>query len=147
MILRQPNKRRRQGAAMVETAFVLLPVLMLIFGVFQFGRLLMDWNVLNNAAREGCRYAIVNNTSPTLTADVTALVNARMGGETKSFSTFTITISGTHNGTSTTPDNLVAGDFLTVTVSGQYKFLNLPIPTPTSMNMNSAVTMVCEGAT
>ena len=43
---------------------------MFIFGVFEYGRLLMDWNVLNNAAREGCRYALVNNTSTTISTDV-----------------------------------------------------------------------------
>ena len=42
-------------------------------------------------------------------------------------------------------NSLVAGDFITVTVQGNYKFISLPIPTPT-MTMKSAVTMVCEGA-
>ena len=44
---------------------------MFIMGVFEYGRLLMDWNVLNNAAREGCRYALANNTSTTISTDVT----------------------------------------------------------------------------
>ena len=45
-------------------------MLMLIFGVFEYGRLFMDWNLLNNAAREGCRYALANNTSTTISTDV-----------------------------------------------------------------------------
>ena len=51
---------------------------MFIIGVFEYGRLLMDWNVLNNAAREGCRYALANNTSTTISTDVTTLVTTYM---------------------------------------------------------------------
>src|SRR5256885_17211397 len=100
----------RTGAAAVETAVVLVPVILLIFGVFQYGRMLMDWNVLNNAAREGCRYALVNNTSPTITTDVQTLVTSKMGIEMKSFTNFTVTISGTHQGVATPVNNLIAGD-------------------------------------
>ena len=39
---------------------------MFVLGVFEYSRLLMDWNLLNNAAREGCRYALANNTSTTI---------------------------------------------------------------------------------
>ena len=35
---------------------------MIVLRVFEYSRLLMDWNLLNNAAREGCRYALANNT-------------------------------------------------------------------------------------
>jgi Flp pilus assembly protein TadG len=136
---------RRCGATAIETAFVMLPVILLLCGVFQYGRLLMSWNVLNNAAREGCRNALVNNTKSTIAADIDTLVRAKMGSQLASFTTFSVTVTGTHNGASVAVTNLVAGDFITVTVSGNYKFLNLPIPTPT-LTMTSAVTMVCEGA-
>jgi Flp pilus assembly protein TadG len=47
--------RATRGQAMVEFAFVLLPVLLLIVGIIQFG-LLFGANVtLNNAVREGAR--------------------------------------------------------------------------------------------
>ena len=142
----QQRQNRRRAATALETVVVLIPVVLFLFGVFQYGRLLMDWNVLNNAAREGCRYALVNNTSATVATDVQTVVTARMGGEVKSFTNFTVTISGTHLGVSTPVNNLVPGDLVTVTISGNYKFINLPIPTPT-MTMTSAVTMVCEGGT
>ena len=148
MISRQIRGRRR-GATAVETAMVLIPLLMVIFGVFEYGWLLMNWNLLNNAAREGCRYAVVNNTSTTISTDVQTLVNGYMAGETKNFNSFTVTVSGTHNGVSTAVNNLVAGDMMTVTVSGQYRFMNvIPMVTmPTTMTMTSSVIMVCEGAT
>ena len=74
-----------------------------------------------------------------------AVVRATMGTQVSYFTNFSVTISGTHNGVDTPVNNLVAGDFITVTVQGNYKFISLPIPTPT-MTMKSAVTMVCEGA-
>ena len=141
------RRRKRAGAAAIEMAFVIIPVMLFLIGVFQYGRLLMDWNVLNNAAREGCRYALVNNTASTISTDVQNVVTTRMGNETANFTNFTVTVSGSHNGASTAVNNLVAGDMITVTVSGKYKFMSLPlVPTPT-LTINSAVTMLCEGAT
>jgi Flp pilus assembly protein TadG len=146
MIIRKDCFAKRGGAAAIETAFVMIPVMLFFLGIFQYGRLLMDWNVLNNAAREGCRYALVNNTASTISTDVTNIVTGRMGNETANFTNFTVTVSGTHNGVATAVNNLVAGDLITVTVSGKYKFMSLPlIPTPT-LTINSSVTMLCEGA-
>jgi Flp pilus assembly protein TadG len=137
---------RRRGATAVETALVIIPTVMFMFGTFEYGRLIMDWNVLNNAAREGCRYALVNNTATTISTDVTNTVTTRMGQEIGSFTSFTVTVSGTHAGVATPVNNLVPGDLITVTASGQYKFMNVipffPMP---ALTMTSAVTMVCEG--
>ncbi len=138
---------RRWAATVVEMAVVLMPLTMLVFGVFEYGRLLMVWNLVNNAAREGCRYAVVNNTSTSINTDVTNLVTSYMAGQTSAFSNFTVNVSGTHNGAATPVNNLVAGDSLTVTVSGQYNFMNvIPFVTlPTTLNISCGVTMVCEG--
>lgn len=142
------QKKRRCGAAAVEVALIMLPMTMFVFGVFEYGRLLMDWNLVNNAAREGCRYALVNNTATTISTDVQNVVNASMSGETKNFTNFTVTVSGTHSGVSTPVNNLVPGDLITVTVSGKYKFMNvIPLIPMPSLTMTSSVTMVCEGGT
>ncbi|MEO2032449.1 MAG: TadE/TadG family type IV pilus assembly protein, partial [Planctomycetaceae bacterium] len=51
--------KRRRGAAMVEMA-VCFPVFMLILlGIMEFGRALMVSQMLTNAAREGCRSAVI----------------------------------------------------------------------------------------
>ena len=133
----------------VETAVVIDLVTMFIFGVFEYCRLLMDWNLLNNAAREGCRYALANNTSTTISTDVQTIVTTYMAGETTNFSNFTVTVTGTHQGVSTAVNNLAPGDLITVTVSGTYKFMNIIplIHMPTSFIITSGVTMVCEGGT
>jgi Flp pilus assembly protein TadG len=149
MVIRKVRGGQRKGAAVVETALIIILVSMFVFGVFEYGRLLMDWNVLNNAAREGCRYALVNNTASTISGDVQTIVINKMAGRNTSFTGFTVTVSGTHQGVSTPVNNLVAGDLITVTVTGQYKFLNvIPlVKMPTGFSITSAVTMVCEGAT
>ena len=147
MVIRNLRVSRRRGHVMLETAFILIPVTSLIFGVFEFSRLLMDWNLLNNAARTGCRYAIANNTSSTISTDVQTLVTTCMAGQTSCFRNFTVTVSGTHQGVSTAVNNLTAGDLVTVTVSGTYKFLNI-IPLtqmPASFTITSSVIMGCEG--
>lgn len=152
MAIRKLRSARRLGAAALETALVCIPLFMFIFGVFEYGRMLMAWNVLDNAAREGCRWALVNNTDPTISTDVTTQVTNRMAGlNTTAFSGFTVRVSGTHNGTTYTGNNvnsLVAGDLITVTVTGTYQFMNIiPLVTMPTFTMTSAPTMVCEGAT
>ena len=154
MVIRGLHTGRRRGAVLVETTVIIGLVLMLIFGVFEYARLLMDWNLLNNAAREGCRYALANNTSTTITSttstpSVPSIVTTYMAGENKNFNNFTISVTGTHLGASTPVNNLVAGDPITVTVSGTYNFMNIIpfIKMPSSFVISSGVTMLCEGAT
>ena len=98
MVIRQTCARKPSGAVAVETSLVLISLTSLVFGVFEFSRLLLDWNLLNNAARSGCRYAIANNTSGTLTTSVQTIVSNYMVGQTASFSNWTVTVSGTHQG-------------------------------------------------
>lgn len=55
-------KRRSRGQAMVELALVLPILLLILMGVFDFGRAVFAYNSLSNAAREGARVAIVDQT-------------------------------------------------------------------------------------
>jgi Flp pilus assembly protein TadG len=147
MVIRKLSKSQRKGAVMVETAIVLSLFLSLIFGIFEFSRVLMVRNLLDNAAREGCRYAIANNTSTTISSDVQTVVSTFMAGGTMGLTNFTVSVTGTHQGTSTAVNSLTAGDLVTVAVSGTFKFMNI-VPLyrmPTSFTMSSSVIMVCEG--
>lgn len=51
--------REQRGAVLVEFALVLVLLLVLVFGIIDFGRALYTANSLNTAAREGARYAAV----------------------------------------------------------------------------------------
>ena len=54
------SSRRRRGQALVEFSLVAPIFFFLIFGIIDFGRYVYYVQVLNNAAREGARYAIVH---------------------------------------------------------------------------------------
>jgi Flp pilus assembly protein TadG len=72
MIPRTPTsslrRRRSGGNAFIESAFTLIPTFALIFAFVDFGLMLYRWSSLQNAVREGARYAITfqTSTSPVL---------------------------------------------------------------------------------
>jgi len=63
--------------AMVEMVFVLPVLLLLLFGIVEFGVLFGQWQTLTNAAREGAREAVVFRVG-CVPADVEADVQARV---------------------------------------------------------------------
>ena len=65
-------RRNRQGAAVVEFAVVAPLFFLLIFGMIEFGRMVMVQQVLTNASREGARIAVLDGTTG---AEVAAAVN------------------------------------------------------------------------
>jgi Flp pilus assembly protein TadG len=66
------TRRGERGSALVEFALVSTALLMLIFGIIDFGRALYTYHLVSNAARLGTRYAIVRGTActPRSTPDV-----------------------------------------------------------------------------
>ncbi len=57
------SPQRRRGAACVEFAFAAPFLILLIFGSFEFSRMIMVKQSLTNAAREGCRTASLITTT------------------------------------------------------------------------------------
>ena len=61
----RPNAERDQtlagqkGQTLVEFALVLPVLMLLVFGMLEFGRVLSTWLIVHNGAREGARYAAV----------------------------------------------------------------------------------------
>lgn len=55
-----PGRRRhgQRGGALLEFVIVLPVLVMVVFGVWEFGRIFDAWLVATNAAREGARYAV-----------------------------------------------------------------------------------------
>src|SRR4029079_7300001 len=64
--------RFRRGAAVVEFAVVSPVFFLLIFGMIEYGRLVMVQQVLTNASREGARVGVLDGSTQ---ADVTTAVN------------------------------------------------------------------------
>src|SRR5580704_2387472 len=57
------RKRVSAGNALVEWMFVLLPTFALITAFFDVSFALFSWSTIQNAVREGCRYAITFQTN------------------------------------------------------------------------------------
>ena len=124
----------------------MLSVLVLfLFSVFEYGRYVMIENVLINAVREGCRYALVHCQDTTVVADTQALVTQKMAGLNSQLTGFTVTAFPTNNPTAAlstaNPD-----DPITVSAIGTLKALFPALPfIPSSFSMTTATVMVCEG--
>ncbi len=65
---------------MVEMAVVSSVFVLLLFGILEFCLVVYTFNVVENAAREGSRYGVVNVTDTTMINDTKAVVKNFMGG-------------------------------------------------------------------
>ena len=74
-------QKLRHGAVLVEAALVLPICFALILGLFEFGRFVMIRHLIDNAAREGARTAVVSTNTLT-TQDIRNCVTNRMAGQT-----------------------------------------------------------------
>ena len=108
----------RRGAAAVEFAVVLPVFITLVFGMIEYGRMVMVQQVITNAAREGCRKAIMDGAT---SQEVQAVVNNYL--ESAGITSATITI------TPSEPSEAGAGEPVTVSVSVPYDQVSwLPAP-------------------
>lgn len=102
-----------QGSALVEGAFVLTIVLLLVFGMIQFSYVVFGYNAVVYSARAGTRYAAVHGSSspsPCSAATVRTQVLNQLPGVPASAVTVT---------TTWTPDNK-PGSTVQVTVSANF---------------------------
>jgi len=105
---RQATWRNERGQALAEFALVLPLILLFIAGIIEMGR---AWNIkqaVTDAAREGARYAVIQDGSLT-TDDVKAKIEERLA--LASIDSSTIDFAGPFH---------AAGE-MTVTVSTQYQ--------------------------
>lgn len=61
-MMNRKNIFNNKGQSLVETALVLPILLLLIFGIIEFGRIFNAYIIISNASREGARYAAVGKT-------------------------------------------------------------------------------------
>src|SRR3954463_14275383 len=69
---RRPTRDRRRGTAAVEFALVAPLFVLLVFGMIEYGRMVMVQQLLVNAAREGARVGVLDGSTGT---SVTTAVN------------------------------------------------------------------------
>ena len=129
MILSIRRRIRRRAASLVEFAFVAPIMLLFLMGVLEYGRFLFTLQLVNNAAREGARYAAVNTTTAT-TAGVQTYVDNYLAGQgasqfvgyspTSNITVYTADpVTGLNSGLSW--QNAAWGNGIGVTVSGTYQ--------------------------
>lgn len=115
--------RDDRGAAAVEFALVLPILVVLVFGVVDFGRALFAYNYLTSAVREGGRFAAVQES-----ASSEAAVRTRMNDVYLSqLRTLALPAVPPAKITSV-PDNLVKPRYITVTITGYELQPITPIP-------------------
>jgi Flp pilus assembly protein TadG len=72
---------------LVETTMVMSVCLLVVFGIIEYGRFVMTQQVMQNAAREGARYAVVN-TQTGVTSDVQNVVDQMLAGQSVQLGTY-----------------------------------------------------------
>lgn len=83
-------RKQRRGAAVVEFAVVAPLFIMLVFGMIEYGRMVMVQQLIVNAAREGARLGVLDGAT---TADVTSAVNGYLNNASISGATVTVSPS------------------------------------------------------
>ncbi len=119
----------RRGSTLVQTAIVLPMVLLFLFGILEYSRYVMLLQIMNNVAREGCRYAVMHTNSVVIngvtygsnTSDVTTLIDNCLAGQ--ALSGQTISIYGSDalgNSTGTAWQDTQSGEWITVKITGNF---------------------------
>jgi Flp pilus assembly protein TadG len=149
----------QRGAAMVEFALILIPLLVLTFGLIEFGLLMYNQQVLTNATREGARLGIIQRASRITDTEILNEVRKYTDTHLVTFvdtkpivtvgaANFRV-ISGTTDCQATSTGNqcVAFGDCLTVTATYPYTFLVVDnfipgLESPTTLT--SQAVMKCE---
>ncbi len=120
--------RSESGASAVEFAILLPLLMMIVFGIIEFGFALYQQAILTNASREGARLGIVQSVPPITNAAVDAKIDTYL------------TAAGITPGnvTRTPPPVLTGGTGspVTVTLTLPYTFVVLPGLTSVTPTIN-----------
>lgn len=104
-----------RGNAVIEFALVLPILLLVLFGITEFGRMILTTNILNTASREGARLAAV---SP---AGETAAIEARVNE---------VLTAAKVNPKAVTVEYLLAANSVRVTVTADFDILSRSVLPP-----------------
>ena len=123
---------RRSGVAAVEFAIVAPVFFVLVFGMIEFGRMVMVQQILTNASREGARRAVLDAAT---TDNVTTVVNDYLTSAAINGATVSVTPGP--------PSSAAFGDPVTVNVSVPFSSVSwMPSPWFLSSTTLSATTVM-----
>lgn len=113
-------RKQRRGAAAVEFAVVAPVFFLLVFGMIEYGRMVMVQQIIVNSAREGCRAAVLDGST---TSGVQSTVITAMAAGKITITADKVTV------TPNPPSNAEFGDPVTVTVTVPFNQVSwLPSP-------------------
>ena len=118
------NFKKSQGASAVEMALILPILVMILFGIIQFGIAFNNWIALTHAAREGARLAAVGSFN-----------EQAVRNSAPSVSIETVNVSGLNGN---------IGDPVTVTVIGNVLNIEIPFAGAWPVQLRSTATMRLE---
>jgi Flp pilus assembly protein TadG len=131
---RNLKEREQRGAAAVEFALVLIPMLIVIFGVVQYGLYFYSMQSGSSAVNHAVRRIVVGNC--TTTGQVQSLIYSDLGAATTASSAAGVTTTVTYqslDGSSTVAAPGEIGGAVTVTATYPVVNLHFPfIPLPNS---------------
>src|SRR5688500_18988971 len=149
--MKRRSNRERRGASAVEMAVAVAGFLLLVFAIFDYGRLFLVRHVMDSAAREAVRYTCVNPSTATV-AQVKAKADAQMNtvknalvGATYTTDVFWID-SSVSGGAKNYPYSAAPwGDSVGVTIEADYKpIFRLVFRSLTSIDLKSGCNMLRE---
>jgi Flp pilus assembly protein TadG len=114
-MLRRGAHRGQSGAVAVEFALVLPILLVLLFGIIEFGLIMYDKALLTNASREAARAGIVLRSPKPTVAAIQAVATAYCSG--------LVTFGVANAPTIVVTQPWTSGSVLTVTMTYQYRTL------------------------
>jgi Flp pilus assembly protein TadG len=149
MLCERTRKNRRPASVTLEAAVALPIFFLILFGIFEYGRFFLMRNLLANAAREGCRFAVVHTTTKT-TADVQAVVTNFLGNQQAQLTNFNIQVySADANGNPITGilwNATPFGSGIGVEIDGDYKpVMPVLLAMPGLIHLKTVSVMNCEG--
>jgi Flp pilus assembly protein TadG len=130
--------KREEGAAAVEFALLLPLLMMILFGIIEFGLVMYNQEVITNASREGARYGIVIGSPRPAVGQIQGVVNTYLTNAGLDSGNATVSVSGAQG---------APGTDLTVSVTYPYNFLVLPnfaVGLGSNLNLNGTTVMKLE---
>jgi Flp pilus assembly protein TadG len=138
---------RRRGSTAVQAALVLPLVFLFLLGIMEYCRYVMMLQIATNAAREGCRYAVMHTSAVVIngttygnaTSNVTTIVNNVMGGQSLVGQAVSVYWSDGLGNNLGTWENAAAGDWITVKITGNFTSV-----IPTFLHLSGSIPITAE---
>jgi Flp pilus assembly protein TadG len=134
------TRRNERGSALVEAALTMLGFLIIVFAIFEAGRMLSIQQTLTNAAREGARLAVLplqggTDTLPSDTA-VQARVQSFLNASGLNGATATVDVNKAYN-----PGGAGTPVYSRITVTAPYRIVSISMFSFLEVNLQGRAMM------